>query len=193
MTAQLDFPVCLRLLGRRVLLVGAGRIGEARAEQLLAAGARLHVISPAPSARIRARAAEGALTLAPRPFRAGDTAGFTLVFVATDDRAVSVQVAKETRAAGVWLNAADEPDLCDFTLPSVGRRGSITVAVSTSGEAPALAARLQRALTAQVPSDAVRLTRVSAWLRERLPRGPRRSRLLRWVAARAHLPSQELR
>ena len=74
---------------------------------------------------------------------------------------------------------ADEPDLCDFTLPSIGRRGSITVAVSTNGLAPALARHLRQRLVDEISLHHVQLARLSGWLRGRLPRGAGRSRLLR--------------
>lgn len=175
----MDYPVCLRLQGKRVLLIGAGSIAEGRALQLLEAGARLHVIAPTATETLQRLTAEGLLELSERAYLPGDVAGHALVFVATDDRSVSQAVAGEARSLGIWLNAADEPDLCDFTLPSVGRRGAITVAVSTRGLAPALARALRRQLVEQVSRHHVQLARLSGWLRERLPRTAERSRLLR--------------
>jgi precorrin-2 dehydrogenase/sirohydrochlorin ferrochelatase len=176
---SIDYPVCLRLHGKRVLLIGAGTIAEGRALQLMETGARLRMIAPEATATLRRLAGQGQLELLERPYSPGDLAGHALVFVATDDRRVSEAVAEEARALGIWLNAADEPDLCDFTLPSVGRRGAITVAVSTQGQAPALARHLRQRLTDQISLHHVQLARLSGWLRERLPRGPRRGRLLR--------------
>jgi len=176
---SIDYPVCLRLHGKRVLLIGAGSIAEGRALQLLETGARLRMIAPEATETLRRLAAQGQLELLERPYAPGDLTGHAVVFVATDDRRVSEAVAEEARALGIWLNAADEPDLCDFTLPSVGRRGAITVAVSTQGQSPALARHLRQRLTDQISLHHVQLARLSGWLRERLPRGPRRSRLLR--------------
>ncbi|WP_224367585.1 precorrin-2 dehydrogenase/sirohydrochlorin ferrochelatase family protein [Hyalangium versicolor] len=176
---SVDFPVCLRLRDKRVLLIGAGNIAEARAQQLIEAGARLRVIAPQATETVRRLASEGRLELLERPYALGDLSGQALVFVATDDRRVSEAVAQEARELGIWLNAADEPDLCDFTLPSVGRRGPITVAVSTNGHAPALARSLRQRLTDQISLHHVQLARLSGWLRERLPRGPARGRLLK--------------
>ena len=137
------------------------------------------MIAPQATATLRRLAAEGRLELLERPYAKGDLPGFALVFVATDDRRVSEAVAEEARALGIWLNAADEPDLCDFTIPSIGRRGAITVAVSTQGQSPALARHLRQKLAEQISLHHVQLARLSGWLRERLPRGPRRSRLLK--------------
>ncbi len=178
-TDALDFPICLRLRGKRVLLIGAGTIAEGRALQLLETGARLRMIAPTATPTLRRLAAEGQLELLERPYTLGDLLGHALVFVATDDRRVSEAVAEEARTLGIWLNAADEPDLCDFTLPSIGRRGAITVAVSTNGQAPALARQLRQKLVDQISLHHVQLARLSGWLRGRLPRGASRSRLLR--------------
>ncbi|NVJ03911.1 bifunctional precorrin-2 dehydrogenase/sirohydrochlorin ferrochelatase [Myxococcus sp. AM001] len=178
----MDYPVCLRLEGRSVLLVGGGAIAEGRALAVLDAGARLRVIAPETTATLRRLAADGRLEWLPRPYEAGDVRGHHLVLAATDDAAVGRQVATEARALGLWVNTADEPPLCDFTLPSVGRRGPITVAVSSEGRAPALASHLRKTLTAQVTRHHVWLARLSGWLREQLPRGAARQRLLKQVA-----------
>lgn len=178
----MDYPVCLRLEGRSVLLVGGGAIAEGRALAVLDAGARLRVIAPEATVTLRQLAAEGRLEWLPRPYEAEDVRGHHLVLAATDDVGVGRQVAAEARALGLWVNTADEPALCDFTLPSVGRRGPITIAVSTAGYAPALASRLRKTLTEKVTRHHVWLARLSGWLREHLPRGAARQRLLKQVA-----------
>lgn len=179
MSSHVDFPVCLRLQGKRVLLVGAGNIADERGQQLVEAGARVRVVAPVVSASLRRLADEGRLELCERPYARGDVHGHHVVFVATDDRRVSEAVAEEARALGIWVNAADIPELCDFTLPSVGRRGPIVVAVSTSGQAPALARQLRKRFLEQVEPGHVHLARLTGWLRKRLPRGAERMRLLK--------------
>ncbi len=137
-------PVCLRLHGKRVLLIGAGTIAEGRALAAARDG-RAGADDRAPGHRHAAEPRRaGTAGAAGAPLRPGRSPGFALVFVATDDRRVSEAVAAEARALGIWLNAADEPDLCDFTIPSIGRRGAITVAVSTAGQSPALARHLRQ-------------------------------------------------
>jgi precorrin-2 dehydrogenase/sirohydrochlorin ferrochelatase len=179
MSAHVDFPVCLRLQGKRVLLVGAGNIADERSQQLVDAGARLRVVAPRVSPTIRRLAEEGRLELSERAYAPGDVHGHFVVFVATDDMFVSRAVADEARALGIWVNTADVPELCDFTLPSVGRRGPIVVAVSTSGQAPALARLLRRRFLEQVEPGHVQIARLTGWLRKRLPAGAERMRLLK--------------
>ncbi|MBZ4422268.1 bifunctional precorrin-2 dehydrogenase/sirohydrochlorin ferrochelatase [Myxococcus sp. RHSTA-1-4] len=175
----IDYPVCLRLEGRRVLLVGGGTIAEGRALAVLEAGARLRVVSPEVTSTLRRLAEEGRLEWLRRPYAPGDVRGHDLVLAATDDADVGPRVAEESRALGIWVNTADVPELCDFTLPSVGRRGPITVAISTAGQAPAMARLLRRELMARVAPHHVWLARLSGWLRRHLPAGRERQRLLK--------------
>ncbi len=179
MSTPVDFPVCLRLEGKRVLLVGAGKIADERGQQLVDAGARVRLVAPEVSPRLRGLADAGRLELRERRWSTEDLEAQQLVFVATDDTEVSRVVAAEARARGLWVNTADVPDLCDFTLPSVGRRGPLVVAVSSSGQAPALARLLRERFVAQVEPGHVQLARLSGWLRKRLPRGAARMRLLK--------------
>ncbi|WP_426732135.1 precorrin-2 dehydrogenase/sirohydrochlorin ferrochelatase family protein [Myxococcus faecalis] len=177
-----DYPICLRLEGRRVLLVGGGAIAEGRALALLEAGARLQLVAPTVTQTLAKLAGEGRLDWVPRTYEDGDTRGHVLVLTATDDASVNQRIVAEARARGLWINTADEPELCDFTLPSVERRGPITVAVSTAGRAPALARHLRRALAAHIAPHHVLLARLSGWLRRQLPRSPRRQQLLKRLA-----------
>ncbi len=179
MSHPIDYPVCLRLDGRRVLLVGGGTIAEGRALAVLEAGGLLRVVSPEATPTLRRLAEAGRLEWLPRPYASGDVLGHHLVLAAADDASVGPRVAAEARAQGIWVNTADVPDLCDFTLPSVGRRGPITVAISTAGQAPAVARRLRRELTAQVAPYHVWMARLSGWLRKHLPAGVERQRFLK--------------
>jgi precorrin-2 dehydrogenase/sirohydrochlorin ferrochelatase len=178
-----DFPICLRLAGRPVLLVGGGTIAAARARALVQAGASLSVIAPSVCDEIRALAAAGGVSLRERPWKPGDVRGNEVVFTAIDDEDVSRRIAEEARASAVWINCADLPDLCDFTLPAVGRRGPITVAVSTAGQAPGIAAALRTRFVEAVGREPVWAARLSGWLRRRLRPGARRRDLLRSLLA----------
>src|SRR5439155_694298 len=122
------YPVVLELEGRQCLVVGGGAVAERKVEALLEAGARVTVISPTLTPHLASWAHDGKIHLVARAWERGDLAGHALVFVATDDGAVNAEVASEGRRWGVWVNAADDPEHCDFILPSVLRRGALTVA-----------------------------------------------------------------
>jgi siroheme synthase-like protein len=133
-----------------VLVVGGGQVAVRKVDGLLAAGALVTVVAPEVDAAIGARSG---VTLKRRPYAASDLAGQWLVVAATNDPAVQRQVALDAEAAGVWINAADDPDNCSFTLPAVERRGSVIVAVSTQGESPALASHLRDRIAEWLPAN----------------------------------------
>jgi siroheme synthase-like protein len=162
------YPIVLDLTGRPCLVVGGGAIALRKVAGLVEAGARVTVVSPSLTPALLRLATEAPLRWRPRGYAAGDAAGFTLVMVATDDRAVNAAVAAECRERGTWVNCADDPERCDFILPSVLRRGAVTVAVSTGGQSPTLARLLREDLDALLPRDVAALTDVVASVRSAL-------------------------
>ena len=136
----MQFPINLNLAGRRVLVVGGGRIALRKTEQLLPCGADITVIAP----QIIDEFNQLGVTLLRREYAAGDALGFRLVITATGNVTVDQQIYDESETAGIWVNSADDPERCTFTLPAVHRQGSVMVAVSTGGASPALSSWLRR-------------------------------------------------
>lgn len=139
-----QYPVNLILRDRPCLVVGGGRVALGKIEGLLAAGAVVDVVAVQATPEVRSLEA---ITLKERPYRSGEVAGYRLVVAATDDRAVNRQVYLDGEAAGVWVNSADNPENCAFTLPAVVRRGPIMLTVSTGGHSPALSSWLRGRLS----------------------------------------------
>ena len=163
------YPLSLDMTERRCLVVGGGPVAERKAAGLLDAGARLTVVSPAATDRMHDWARTERIRLRLREYAAGDLAGHSVVFVATDAGRVNARVARDARAAGVLINAADDPAHCDFILPAVLRRGELTVAVSTGGASPALARAVRDELGAYLDrEDYAALARVAADARRTL-------------------------
>ncbi len=133
------YPVNLLLEGRRVLVVGGGTVAASKVRGLLAAGAVVHVVALEAGEELRALP----VTVEERPYAPGDVAGFRLAVACTDDPAVNQAVYDDGEAAGVWVNAADDPERCSYTLPARLDRGRLLVTVSTSGTSPALAGWLR--------------------------------------------------
>lgn len=130
----------LSLEGRLVLVVGAGRVGRRKLAKLLAAGARALVVEPRPGAEVMALARSGAVKLHPR-FTADLLEGVALVFAASAEAGLNLDVARAARDRGVWVNVADAPESSDFFMPASVTRGLFELAVGTKGASPALAAR----------------------------------------------------
>jgi len=162
------YPVVLDLTGRPCLVVGGGTVALRKVAGLVEAGARVTVVSPSLTPALLRLAAEAPLRWQPREYAQGDAAGFTLVMVATDDRAVNAAVAAECRERGIWVNCADDPARCDFVLPSVLHRGAVTVAVSTGGRSPTMARLVREELDALLPREVAPLTEVMADVRRAL-------------------------
>lgn len=140
------YPVNLLLAGRRVLVVGGGTVAAAKVRGLLAARADVHVVAREVGPEIRGLG----VTCDERPYERGEVAGYRLAVACTDDPAVNQAVYDDGEAAGVWVNAADDPDRCSYTLPARLDRGRLLVTVSTSGESPALAGWLRDQLGAVI-------------------------------------------
>jgi siroheme synthase-like protein len=138
------YPINLRLRGTRCLVVGGGRVALGKVLGLVEAEATVHVVAPDVIDEIGAL--EG-VTVDRRPYRDGDLAGFRLAVAATGDPEVNRAVYVEGEATGVWVNAADDPDNCTFTLPARIRRGPLLVTFATGGNSPALASWLRRRYT----------------------------------------------
>lgn len=151
----MQYPVNLVLDGRPCLVVGGGKVAVRKVEGLLACGGRVTVVAPRVDGALRALPG---VTVEQRPWRPDDLDGMWLVIAATDDPAVNRAVYEAGQGAGVWVNGADDPANCSFTLPSVVRRGDLQVTVSTGGRSPALATWLRRRLEGEIgPEYAVLL------------------------------------
>lgn len=160
-----EYPVYLDLRDVPVLVVGAGPVAARKVAGLAAAGALVCVVAPAVSTALdRTLVAE----LREKPFDADDLEGVRLVVTATGDGDVDAAVAAAAGHAGIWVNAADQPEDCSFILPAIARNGPLSVAVSTGGASPALARRLRDHAAALLSDEVVALARDLAAERARV-------------------------
>ncbi|HEU0113543.1 MAG TPA: bifunctional precorrin-2 dehydrogenase/sirohydrochlorin ferrochelatase [Thermomicrobiales bacterium] len=167
------YPIALELSGKRCLVVGGGVIADGKLDALLAAGARITLVSPGALPRIAACAADGQIDWRCRPYEPADLDGAFLVIAATDDRAVNAQVAAEARARGILVNAVDDIPNCDFFAVAIVRRGDLQLAISTNGRSPAFARWLRERLDREIPAEYGDLLAVLGDVRDRLKeRGP---------------------
>lgn len=162
------YPVFLEMAGRPVVVIGGGDVALRKVRGLLEAGARVTVVSPGLVPELATLRDAGRIRCVGREYRPGDLAGYTLAVVATDDGAVNAAVAQEGRQRGVWINAVDDPQNCDFIMPAVVRRGELVIAISTGGGSPALARKLREELEARFVGDYALLLELVAQVRQEL-------------------------
>ncbi len=177
------YPVNLRLAGKSVLVVGAGAVAAGKVRGLLDARAVVTVVSIDAVEEVVALAATGAVSLLRRPYAAGEAAAYRLVVAATGDPAVNQAVHDDAEAAGVWVNAADDPARCEFTMPARVRRGDLLLTISTAGRSPALASWLRAELTELVGPEYETLLDLLADERERLRAEGVGTESLNWQSA----------
>ena len=141
------YPVNLELSGQPVLVVGGGPVAARKVGGLRSADARVTVVSPT---AVREISADPDVRWLARPYRRGEVADYRLVITATDDPAVNAQVRVDGDKANVFVNSADDPSNCSFTLPAVARHGDLQITVSTNGRSPGLARWLRQRLEQQI-------------------------------------------
>ncbi|HUP84759.1 MAG TPA: bifunctional precorrin-2 dehydrogenase/sirohydrochlorin ferrochelatase [Acidimicrobiales bacterium] len=153
---EAQYPVNLVLTGKKCLVVGGGGVATRKVEGLLACGADVTVIAPEVDAEL---AANPDVRVLGRDYVEGDAArgGYRLVITATDDRVTNQRVHDDADAAGVWVNSADDPDRCTFTLPAIVRNGPLMFTVATGGHSPALASHLKARLAEEYGGEDYRM------------------------------------
>jgi precorrin-2 dehydrogenase/sirohydrochlorin ferrochelatase len=143
------FPMFLKLSARPCLVVGAGAVAESKIASLVEAGGRVRVVAPQATPQVRSWAQSNILEWHQRPFQPDDLDGMFLVIAATSSTELHERIFEEATRRGVLCNIVDVPALCDFYYPSVVQRGALQIAISTTGQSPALAQRLRKQLEDQ--------------------------------------------
>jgi siroheme synthase-like protein len=179
------YPALLDLRDTPVLVVGGGAVAARRVAGLVDADARPVVIAPEVESRLDAQIVRSGLTLHRREYRSGDAAGYRVVMAVTDRREVNALVARDAAATGAWVSVVDDPETSTFQVPAMVRAGVVTVAVSTGGASPLLAARLRdrvaRTVTPALGAASERLLTLRSRVRERWPDDEAKRRAF-WVA-----------
>jgi precorrin-2 dehydrogenase/sirohydrochlorin ferrochelatase len=167
------YVACLKLKGRRCLVVGGGEVGLEKVEGLLACDGDVTLVAPAAEPALRALASEGSIRWERRPYEPADLDGAFLAIAATDDSEVNIGVYEDAEARAMLVNVVDVPPLCNFILPALVRSGPLAIAISTAGASPALAKRMKREIAALFGDEyarlAVMLNDARGWAKATLP------------------------
>jgi precorrin-2 dehydrogenase/sirohydrochlorin ferrochelatase len=168
------YIACLKLKGRRCLVVGGGDIGLEKVEGLLACDADVTLIAPVAHPELESLAAEGSIEWEKRSYGgAADLEGVFMVIAATNDTDVNIAAFDDAEKRAMLVNVVDVPPLCNFILPAIVRTGPLAIAISTAGASPALAKRMKREVSELFGEEYARLAVIlndaRGWAKGTLP------------------------
>jgi len=164
------YPVNLNICGRRCIVIGGGEVALRKVQILLEYGAEVDVISPELDLRLIKLAKDNQIRTFARDYKDGDLEGSFIVVAATDSDEINSQVSAEARRRSILINVVDDAKRSDFIVPSVMRRGDITITVSTSGRSPALARKLRTQIEQEIGQGYAALTNLIAEVRQEIIR-----------------------
>jgi siroheme synthase-like protein len=167
------YIACLRLTGRRCVVVGGGEVGLEKVEGLLACDGDVVLVAPEAVPELEELAAEGSIRWLRREYRTGDLERTFIAIAATDDTDTNVRVYEDAERRAMLVNVVDVPPLCNFILPAILRTGPLAIAISTAGASPALAKRMKAEVAELFGEEyatlAVMLNDVRGWAKGTLP------------------------
>ena len=162
------YPVYIELQGQPCVVIGGGKVAEGKVDGLLAVQAKVTVISPDLTPHLHGLVESKQITYLPRTYQTGDLSGAFLVICATDQAEINHLVWQEATANRQLVNVVDDTPRCNFIAPSILRKGDLTIAISTSGKAPALAVRLKERFQRELGPEYERFLELAGELREPL-------------------------
>jgi precorrin-2 dehydrogenase / sirohydrochlorin ferrochelatase len=167
------YIACLRLTGRRCVVIGGGEVGLEKVEGLLACDAEVTLVAPEAHPELAQLSLEGSIRWERREYADGDLDGALIAIAATDDTDLNIRVFHDAEARSMLVNVVDVPPLCNFILPAIVRTGPLAVAISTAGASPALAKRMKREIAEQFGEPyavlAILLNDARGWAKATLP------------------------
>ncbi len=140
------YPIFLELGGRRVVVIGGGAVALRKTQALLDAGARLVVVAERVNDLLETLCRDSDVELVKAPYSKSYLAGALMAVAATNNHQLNRQIYQDCQELEVLCNVVDVPELCDFFVPAVVKRGDLQIAVSTGGQCPAYAGHVRRKL-----------------------------------------------
>ncbi|MFC1494253.1 bifunctional precorrin-2 dehydrogenase/sirohydrochlorin ferrochelatase [Thermodesulfobacteriota bacterium] len=143
------YPIFVDLKGRKVLVVGGGSVAGRKIDTLLEYGAAVNLVSLELSDSLKGYIDSGKIKYLGKEFGEDHLSGMFLVIAATDNPDLNHRISEVAEKKGMLVNAVDQPGDCNFIVPSIIKKGDLTIAISTSGKSPALAKKIRKELTDQ--------------------------------------------
>lgn len=162
------YPVFLDISGKKCVVIGGGEVAARKAGRLLDCGAKVFVVSPKLTPELMTLQADGVIEHIAADYNVRFIEGAALIVGATDDEKTNAAVSSDARSLGIPVNIVDDPQKCDFILPSVMERGDLTIAIGTGGKSPALARHLREELAAKYGGEYEILLKILGGLRHQM-------------------------
>ncbi len=167
-TSKSYYPVLLDLSEKSCLVVGGGDVAYRKVRILLKFNARIKLVSPRVTKSLIRLAEAGRIAIITRGYLTEDLEGTALVFAATDLAEINAKIKADAGERNIPVNVVDNPQLCDFIVPSIVKKGPISIAISTSGTLPSLSKKLRKLITTQITDDYVRYAEILGRIRRLL-------------------------
>ena len=162
------YPVFLDILGKKCVVIGGGEVAARKVNRLLNCGAKVFVVSPKLTPELITLKAQSAIEHIAADYNVQYSKGAALIIGATDDEKTNTLIASDARNLGIPVNIVDDPQKCDFILPSVVERGDLTIAIGTGGKSPALARHVRKELEAKYGVEYEILLKILGGLRRQM-------------------------
>lgn len=160
------YPIFLDLRNRLCLVIGGGKVAERKVMTLIKFNAKVKVIAPSITKRLISLEEKGKIEILKRDYKKGDLNGAFIVFAATDKKEINREIKKDAAELGILTNVVDDPDFCDFIVPSIVKKGHITIGISTSGMLPLFAKTLKEKIEELLTKDHVKYVKLIGNLRK---------------------------
>lgn len=162
------YPVFWDITGKKCVVVGGGEVSARKVARLLDCGAQVRVVSPALVPELAVLKTNNLIDHIADEYSGEYLYGATLVIGATDNEQTNAAISQDAKAKGIPVNIVDDPQKCDFILPSLVERGDLTIACGTGGNSPALARRLREELEAVYGDEYATLLHIFGQLRGKM-------------------------
>ncbi len=159
------YPINLNLANKKCIIIGGGRVAERKVFNLLEYGADIKLVSNEITEKI-AKIQEK-ITLIKDNYNKRYLEKSALVFICTNNKDINIEIYKDAKSMGCLVNIATSPELCDFTIPSVVKRGDLQIAISTNGKSPAIAKIVKEKIDSFIEKEYQELVQLMGKIREK--------------------------